>query len=150
MGKLHASDSSQNLSKRLITSSLYVVYQGLPVIEVYILQAASMSAVLPDYSYDACASRINAFRKANEKTPNKDTGTPLLNFVKQLAAKNAVAADKTSPPAALDPARAPTRSFILPYFVTATSFVMLNESHQWLGVGLNDGSIVIIDTVLAV
>lgn len=52
--------------------------------------------------------------------------------------------------AALPVSRGPLRTFTLPYYISASSFIMLNESHQWLGVGLNDGSIVIIDTVLAV
>lgn len=148
VGKLRASDSEQSLSKRLVTCNIYVVYNGLPTIEVYQLQAPEMRAVRPDYTYDACASRINAFRKANDKTPNKEqTISPLLNIVKQISQKKEEV-KKERP--TLPVSRAPLRTFTLPYYISAASFIMLNESHQWLGVGLNDGSIVIIDSVLAV
>ena len=86
VGKLRASDSEQSLSKRLVTCNIYVVYKGLPSIDVYQLQTADMRAVRSDYTYDACAQRINAFRKANEKTPNKEqSGSALLNIVKQIS-----------------------------------------------------------------
>ncbi len=142
VGKLSASDNPQSLSKRLVSSNLYVVYEGLPIIDVYKLQEADMSAVRKDHTYEECASRINAWRKANEK--QTESGSSLLAIVKQINSKQE---QKKATPACA-PKR--LRLFTLPYAVSASTFTLLNESHQWLGVGMKDGSIVVIDAVLAV
>lgn len=137
---------TKGMKQFFVTTGVGLSYHNDFEVHIYNIQKPSKETVIQDFTYDYFSKVIQQKKLLAKKKVEKN----LASLISQLTAGQEQKV--FDPKVALEKMRAncakPSRSFKMPYPITATCYKTSEEERQYVAVGLMDGAIVVLDLAL--